>query len=183
MHRYIIPTISNSERISNGIMMSRKDYMKFISIWLHRNGRSFRACCTVRWEGTACISVSSRSVKKRKSTGHFIPCFAILTALWAAISAENTICIPNGNNSSWIVTFRSSTIRDMHRRKEKETWKTKCSIPCVTVSEESWIKRNDWARKTGQWAGCTAEEQRHRILQICRRQRSDPVQSKRVWET
>ena len=30
--QYIIPTISNSERISNGIMMSRRDYMKFISI-------------------------------------------------------------------------------------------------------------------------------------------------------
>lgn len=32
MRQYIIPTISNSERISNGIMMSRRDYMKFISI-------------------------------------------------------------------------------------------------------------------------------------------------------
>lgn len=69
-----------------------------------------------------CVYIRQQPLsKKRKSTGHFIPCFAILTALWAAISAENTICIPNGNNSSWIVTFRSSTIRDMHRRKEKET--------------------------------------------------------------
>ncbi len=32
MRQYIIPTISNSERISNDIMMSRRDYMKFISI-------------------------------------------------------------------------------------------------------------------------------------------------------
>mgnify|MGYP000335093950 CR=1 FL=1 len=64
---------------------------------------------------------AAAQVKKRKSTGHFIPCFVNFDRFVGGYLGGKYHLYSNGNNSSWIVTFRSSTIRDMHRRKEKET--------------------------------------------------------------
>ena len=79
-----------------------------------------RACCTRQGEeGTACISVS-RSVKRENPLGILFPVSQFLTALWAAISAKYHL-IPNETTVPGSSRLRSSTIRDMHRRNEKET--------------------------------------------------------------
>ena len=41
------------------------------------------------------------------------------------------------------IPFNQKEYEKHKNDKKKKREKTKCSIPCFTVSEESWIKRND----------------------------------------